>query len=60
MDTPKFEVSGWVVKLLETVAQLKKRICRSLIQVLWVPSLVQDAMVRAAGVIVKQGAHKNS
>lgn len=48
MYTPVFRVSPRVYKLLEEIAQLRERLGSSLIKVPWVPSLVKDAMARAA------------
>ncbi len=48
MYTPEFRVSPRVYRLLEDIAQLRERLGSSLIKVPWVPSLVKDAMARAA------------
>ena len=48
MYRPKFEVSARVARLLEDIAEVRERVRSSLVRVPWVPSLVQDAMARAA------------
>jgi Fic family protein len=48
MYTPKFQVSPRIYKLLEQIAALRQQIQSSLVKIPWVPSLVRDAMARAA------------
>lgn len=48
MYNPDFKVQPRVYKLLEEIAALKERIRASMVKVPWVPSLVKDAMARAA------------
>jgi len=48
MYSPKFSVSPRVYKLLEQIAGLREQVRSSLVKVPWVPSLVRDAMARAA------------
>ena len=48
MFAPKFHVSPRVFRLLEDIARVREGLRLSLIKVPWVPSLVRDAMARAA------------
>lgn len=48
MYKPDFKVTPRVFRLLEEIAALKEQIRSSAIKVPWVPSLVKDAMARAA------------
>ena len=48
MYTPKFNVTPRVYKLLEEISQIREQLRASLIKVPWTPSLVKDAMARAA------------
>lgn len=48
MYAPSFQAPSRVYKLLEQIAALREQIRSSLIKVPWVPTLVQDAMARAA------------
>jgi Fic family protein len=48
MYTPKFQVSSRVYKLLEDISRVREGLRLSLVKVPWVPSLVRDAMARAA------------
>ena len=48
MYAPKFQASPRVYKLLEEISRVRERLRISLVKVPWVPSLVRDAMARAA------------
>ncbi len=48
MYAPQFRVSPRVYKLLEEISTVREQLRSSLIKVPWVPSLVKDAMARAA------------
>lgn len=48
MYAPEFKVSPRVYKLLEEVSRVREQLRSSLVRVPWVPSLVKDAMARAA------------
>src|SRR3990167_7983066 len=48
MYTPTFQVSPRVYRLLEEIAQLREQLRTSLIKVPWVPTLIKEAMARAA------------
>jgi Fic family protein len=48
MYTPKFQVVPRVYKLLEEISKVREQLRSSLVKVPWVPSLVRDAMARAA------------
>ncbi len=48
MYTPRFHPSPRVYKLLEEIARIREQLRSSLIKVPWVPSLVKDALARAA------------
>ncbi len=48
MYAPEFRVAPRVYKLLEDIAVIREQLRSSLIKVPWVPSLVKDAMARAA------------
>lgn len=48
MYKPDFKVSSRVYRLLEEIALIKEQIRSSVVKVPWVPSLVKDAMARAA------------
>lgn len=48
MYKPDFKVSPRVYRLLEDITTLKEQIRASTVKVPWVPSLVKDAMARAA------------
>ncbi|HAF94958.1 MAG: hypothetical protein A2021_08065 [Elusimicrobia bacterium GWF2_52_66] len=48
MYKPDFKVSPRVYRLLEDITALKEQIRASTVKVPWVPSLVKDAMARAA------------
>ena len=48
MYAPQFQINSRTFRLLEDIAQVRERIRSSLIRVPWVPSLVKDAMARAA------------
>lgn len=48
MYAPQFQVAPRVYKLLEEISRFREQVRSSLVQVPWVPSLVKDAMARAA------------
>lgn len=48
MYQPIFKTTARVVRLLEDIARIREQIRSSLIRVPWVPTLVRDAMARAA------------
>lgn len=48
MYVPIFHVTPRVYKLIEDISRIRERLRSSLIKVPWVPSLVKDAMARAA------------
>ncbi|MDT8286766.1 MAG: Fic family protein [Elusimicrobiales bacterium] len=48
MYKPDFKVPARAYRLLESIAEIKERIRASAVKVPWVPSLVKDAMARAA------------
>ncbi len=48
MYHPKHEITPRFARLLENIAEVRERIRGSLVHVPWVPSLVKDAMARAA------------
>lgn len=48
MYTPQFRVVPRVYTLLERISEIREQIRSSLVKVPWVPSLVRDAMARAA------------
>ena len=48
MFKPDFKVAPRVYRLLEEIAAVKEQIRSSVVKVPWVPSLVKDAMARAA------------
>ena len=48
MYAPKFQVVPRVYKLLEEISKVREQLRSSLVKVPWVPSLVRDAMARAA------------
>ncbi|HAT71598.1 MAG TPA: hypothetical protein DCS63_02150 [Elusimicrobia bacterium] len=48
MYKPEFKVPARVYRLLESITEIKEQIRASAIKVPWVPSLVKDAMARAA------------
>ena len=48
MYKPDFKVASRVYRLLEEISVIKEQIRSSVIKVPWVPSLVKDAMARAA------------
>ncbi len=48
MFAPEFRVVPRVFKLLEDISKIREQLRSSLIKVPWVPSLVKDAMARAA------------
>lgn len=48
MYAPEFRVVPRVYKLLEDISKIREQLRASLIKVPWVPSLVKDAMARAA------------
>ena len=48
MYAPQFHLSLRVYRLLEEIARVREQLRSSLVKVPWVPSLVKDAMARAA------------
>jgi Fic family protein len=48
MYAPQFHVAPRVYKLLEEISAIREQLRSSLVKVPWVPSLVRDAMARAA------------
>lgn len=48
MYSPQFRVSSRVYKVLEEISTVREQLRASLVKVPWVPSLVKDAMARAA------------
>lgn len=48
MYDPKYQAVPRVYKLLEEIARIREQLRSSLVKVPWVPSLVKDAMARAA------------
>ena len=48
MYAPRFQAVPRVYKLLEEIARIREQLRSSLVKVPWVPSLVKDAMARAA------------
>ena len=48
MYSPKFHVAPRVYKLLEEISTIREQLRSSLVKVPWIPSLVRDAMARAA------------
>lgn len=48
MYAPRFQAAPRVSKLLEDIARVREQLRSSLVKVSWVPSLVKDAMARAA------------
>src|SRR3989344_2898433 len=48
MYAPEFQASPRVYKLLEEISRIREQLRISLVKVPWVPSLVRDAMARAA------------
>jgi Fic family protein len=48
MYKPKFQTSPHVYRLLEDISRVRESLRMSLVKVPWVPSLVRDAMARAA------------
>jgi len=48
MYKPNFKVASRVYRLLEEITLIKEQIRSSVVKVPWVPSLVKDAMARAA------------
>src|SRR5437773_12578605 len=48
MYAPEFRVAPRVYKLLEDISRIREQLRSSLVKVPWVPSLVKDAMARAA------------
>ena len=48
MYAPEFRVAPRVYKLLEEISKIREQLRSSLVKVPWVPSLVKDAMARAA------------
>src|SRR3989338_7738806 len=48
MYTPQFHVVPRVYKILEDISRVREQLRASLVKVPWVPSLVKDAMARAA------------
>ena len=48
MYAPRFHVVPRVYKLLEDISKVREQLRASLVKVPWVPSLVKDAMARAA------------
>src|SRR3989338_10138134 len=48
MYKPDFKVASRVYRMLEEIAAIKEQIRSSVVKVPWVPSLVKDAMARAA------------
>ena len=48
MFTPKFQISPRVYRLLEDISRVREGLRSSMVKVPWVPSLVRDAMARAA------------
>jgi Fic family protein len=48
MYQPTFKITARVARLLEDIARIREQIRSSLIRVPWVPTLVKDAMAKAA------------
>jgi len=48
MYAPQFHIAPRVYKLLEEISAIREQLRSSLVKVPWVPSLVRDAMARAA------------